>query len=563
MNILQRFRIRSKLLMLVGICVAAMAAGGVAGASLLYRSMIDGRIEKLRAMTDAMRSMAAGMQQEVDAGRLSHDQAFAAVRANMHAIRYDNGMGFVVAYGLDGVTLVNGANPAVEGKPPPADPISGRPLMDMAKDAVRPGANHVISYAYPKPGETTPIPKVSVAALYEPWRAIFLAGDFTDDLDARYWSMVHRGLAGGAVLVVAVLLVAGLIERDVAGSIFRIKGAMEALAHNDMGADIPCVGRQDEIGTMAGCLLDFREQLRTGVRLAEEQEALKAAAAASSKQAMHSMANEFETRVGSLVGQLASGATDLQATAQAMSATATHTNRQAAAVAVAAQDASASVQTVAAASDELTASIHEISRQVGESAKIAGQAVEDTRRTDAIVRTLADNAVKVGDVVQLISTIAAQTNLLALNATIEAARAGDAGKGFAVVASEVKNLATQTAKATEEIGAQITQIQGATGEAVSAIKAIGTTIEQVNAIASNIAAAVEEQGAATAEIARNVRRTASSTQQVTVTIAGVTEAANETGAAAGQVLGAASGLTQQTKQVAAEVDIFVAGVRAA
>jgi methyl-accepting chemotaxis protein len=221
------------------------------------------------------------------------------------------------------------------------------------------------------------------------------------------------------------------------------------------------------------------------------------------------------------------------------------------------------VQTVAAAAEELTASIHEISRQVAQSAKITGKAVDDARRTDTIVRALADGAQKIGDVVQLITGIAAHTNLLALNATIEAARAGDAGKGFAVVASEVKSLAGQTAKATEEIGAQIRQIQDATGEAVQAINAIGTTIEEVNVIASNIAAAVEEQGAATAEIARNVQQTAASTQKVTVTIASVSQAANDTGAAAGQVLSAAGGLSQQASQLTNEVNDFVAGVRAA
>ena len=294
-----------------------------------------------------------------------------------------------------------------------------------------------------------------------------------------------------------------------------------------------------------------------------EQRRITAEAAAAQRATLNQTADTFEGKVGSLVSMLSSGATELQATAQAMSATATQTNQQAATVAAAAEEASAGVQTVAAAAEELTASIHEISRQMAQSAMVTGKAVEDTRRTDMIVRALADGAQKIGDVVQLISGIAAQTNLLALNATIEAARAGDAGKGFAVVATEVKSLARQTAKATEEIGAQVKDIQDATSEAVQAIKAIGTTIEEVNVIASNIAAAVEEQGAATAEIARNVQQTAASTQEVTATIAGVSQAADDTGAAAGQVLGAASGLSQQAEQLTNEVQDFIAGVRAA
>ncbi len=302
--------------------------------------------------------------------------------------------------------------------------------------------------------------------------------------------------------------------------------------------------------------------IKTAMDITKARALIDSSAAAQTTQ-MNLTADAFEAKVGSLVSMLSSGATELQATAQSMSATATRTNQQATTVADAAEEASAGVQTVAAAAEELTTSIVEISRQVAQSAKITGKAVEDTRRTDTIVRALADGAQKIGDVVRLISGIAAQTNLLALNATIEAARAGDAGKGFAVVASEVKSLATQTAKATEEIGSQIRQIQDATGEAVQAIKDITATIEEVNLIASNIAAAVEEQGAATAEIARNVQLTAASTQEVTATIAGVSQAANDTGSAAGQVLNAASSLSHQADQLTNEVNDFVAGVRAA
>eukprot|EP01037_Dinobryon_pediforme_P001339 gene1339-1356_t len=273
--------------------------------------------------------------------------------------------------------------------------------------------------------------------------------------------------------------------------------------------------------------------------------------------------DDFESSIGRLAGAMAAGSTAMQDTATGMSEIAATTNLQAAAVAASAGEASAGVQTVAAAAEELSASILEISRQMAQSTRITGKAVEDARRTDTIVQALAEGAKRIGDVVQLITDIAAQTNLLALNATIEAARAGDAGKGFAVVASEVKNLAGQTAKATEDIGAQIRQIQDATGEAVLAIQAIGTTIEEVNLIAANIAVAVEEQGAATAEIARSVQQTAASTQDVTVTIAGVGQSANDTGAASGRVLNAANVLSSQADQLNSEVRRFVTGIRAA
>jgi methyl-accepting chemotaxis protein len=251
------------------------------------------------------------------------------------------------------------------------------------------------------------------------------------------------------------------------------------------------------------------------------------------------------------------------AAARSMTSTAGQTNSQAAVVARAAQEASSGVQTVAAAAEQLSASIGEISSQVAESARMSGQAVADARRTDGIVRALAEGAQRIGAVVELITSIAGQTNLLALNATIEAARAGDAGKGFAVVAAEVKGLATQTARATEEIAGQISQIQAATREAVEAIRVISGTIETISGIATSIASAVEQQGAATAEIARNVQLAAASTQQVTTTISGVSEAARSTGAAADQVLGAAGDLSRQAERLNGEVGSFVAGVRAA
>lgn len=295
----------------------------------------------------------------------------------------------------------------------------------------------------------------------------------------------------------------------------------------------------------------------------EEQQRITLEANGVARAARCQTAEIFQASFGKLISLLTSDAAMLHTTAQSMSDTAGRTNRQANAVAAAATAASAGVETVSEAADALTASIHEISRQVSQSTAVTGKAVEETRRTDVIVRALAEGAQKIGDVVRLISGIAGQTNLLALNATIEAARAGDAGKGFAVVASEVKSLAAQTTTATEEIGAQIRHIQAATVEAVEAIRSIGGTIAEVNVIAANIAAAVEEQGASTAAIARNVERTVASAHDVTVTSAKVSAAANQTGDEAGQVLEAAGGLSQQATRLTADLSEFVSGIRAA
>ena len=271
----------------------------------------------------------------------------------------------------------------------------------------------------------------------------------------------------------------------------------------------------------------------------------------------------FEDQTATLVGRVAAAASELRTTAETLSGTTDATTQQVTNVAAAVEQASVNVQTVAAAAEELHSSIAEIARQVAQSSTIAGKAVDDAHRTDAIVKTLASGAQRIGDVVDLINSIAGQTNLLALNATIEAARAGDAGKGFAVVASEVKSLANQTAKATEDISKQITEIQTATSEAVQAIESIAHTIEELSAIAASIAAAVEEQGSATQEIARNVQEAATGTQHVSANIAGVSDGAKETGAAAGRVLNAASGLSSQAEQLRGDVRVFIAGVKAA
>jgi methyl-accepting chemotaxis protein len=281
------------------------------------------------------------------------------------------------------------------------------------------------------------------------------------------------------------------------------------------------------------------------------------------RQNIENLTQTFGEKVGHMVGLVSSAATQLQATAESMTGTAERTMRQAANVTSAAEEASVNVQTVASASEELASSISEISRQVAQSAKIAGKAADDAKHTDSVVRALAEGARSIGEVVGLISNIAGQTNLLALNATIEAARAGDAGKGFAVVASEVKSLATQTAKATDQIGQQIAQIQAATNEAVIAIQGISSTIAEVNEIAAAIAAAVEEQGAATQEIARNIQQASAGTQDVTSNIAGVNQGASTTGAAAGEVLTAAGELSRQAEHLNGEVGRFIAEVKAA
>ncbi len=376
-------------------------------------------------------------------------------------------------------------------------------------------------------------------------------------LSARIW--IYGALALAAMLCI---LAGGLIIAGVSRPVMRITEVMRRLAGHDLKVEIEGADRKDEIGHMAAAVQVFKDsmikadELALAQRAAQEQKERR-------QEIVEGHIKVFDRSVAESLKTLASASTEMQTTSQSMSALAEETSRQSAAVAAASEEASTNVQTVASATEELSSSISEISRQVTESARIAGQAVEDAGRTNAQVQHLAAAAQKIGDVVKLINDIAGQTNLLALNATIEAARAGEAGKGFAVVASEVKSLATQTAKATEDIAAQVKEIQTATGDSVKAIEGIGQTIGRINEIATTIAAAVEEQGAATKEIARNVQQAAVGTSEVSSNISGVSQAATETGSAATQMLSATAELAKQGEKLRGDVDGFLAKIRAA
>ena len=374
-------------------------------------------------------------------------------------------------------------------------------------------------------------------------------------------SQLSLGLCVGGLMIG--LALAWLMGRTLVRPIVIMTGAMEKLAGGDKTVAIPATGRHDEIGRMAAAVQVFKENALRVEHLQREQDGERQRASDDRRTARLKLAQTFEVAVRDVVTSVSSSAVSMQENARTFSATAERAQAQAKAVAVASDEASQNVQTVAAAAEELSASIREIGQQVSHSAKIAERAVTEAEQTDSTVQGLAVAAQKIGDVVKLINDIAGQTNLLALNATIEAARAGEAGKGFAVVASEVKSLATQTAKATEDIAQQIAAIQNATDASVHAIQGIGRTIGEINQIATTIASAVEEQGAATKEIARSVQQASRGTGDVSANIAGVSQAAGETGAAAEQVQTAAAQLASQGDRLRAEVDKFLADLRAA
>ncbi|WP_284694427.1 methyl-accepting chemotaxis protein [Rhodoplanes serenus] len=339
----------------------------------------------------------------------------------------------------------------------------------------------------------------------------------------------------------------------------QIMGRLQA---GDTNMVVPSLKRGDEVGAMARAVEVFKQNAIHTRMLEAEQKAAEVHAAAQRKAELNQLAGDFEAAVGHIVETVSSASTELEASARTLTRTAETTQTLSATVAAASEQASANVQSVASATQEMTSSVSEISRQMQESNRIAAEAVTQARKTDSRINDLSNAASRIGDVVKLITAIAEQTNLLALNATIEAARAGEAGKGFAVVAQEVKALASQTAKATGEIAAQISGMQAATHESVVAIKEIGGTIGRISEISSSIAAAVEEQSAATSEIARNVQQASAGTNHVASNISQVSIGAGETGAASAQVLASAQSLASESDRLKMEVDQFVSRVRA-
>ena len=380
--------------------------------------------------------------------------------------------------------------------------------------------------------------------------------------DSRY-SLI-RYLMIGAVLFALGLggAMALYVNRGITGPLAGMTSAMKQLASGDLGIAIPAIGRHDEIGHMAEAVGVFKEGMIDARRLETEQKA-EQIRKEQRQVAIEQYIATFERGVVLSLDNLALAANEMRTTSRSMSSTAEEASAQTAAVATAAEQASANVEAVAAAAEEMATSVNEIGRQVQDSARIAGTAVEQARKTDDRINELSQAASRIGNVVSLIASIAEQTNLLALNATIEAARAGEAGRGFAVVAQEVKQLASQTAKATSEIGGQIAGMQTATHDSVAAIKEIGGTITHISEIASAIAAAVEEQGAATQEIARNVQQAAQGTEHVSDNIVGVNQTAAKNGMAADQVHTAAKTLGRQAETLREDVDKFLANIRAA
>ena len=522
------------------------------------------RTERAHAIVDAVWSMADSFKHAADTGAMSEEEAKARFYAASGAVWFEGHTNYVFIYDTEsGLCVMNTGNPGLIGKDVRAlKDAAGMPFASMMLDMARRGEG-TIRYTFPRGGAKTPLDKVAYVRGFAPWHLMIASAEYMTDLDVTFWNMAQTAGLLIAVLLLSSIVIAWFVARSVIKPLSRLKLRMDGLSKGELNLPVADVERPDEIGEMARTVEVFKEAMVETNRLRVEQVETEQRQTQQRKADMHRMADSFEGAVGQIIATVSSASAELENSAGVLTSTATRSETLATKVAGASEEASSNVQSVASATEELSSSVHEISRQVQESARMANAAVEQARQTNGRVGELSAAASHIGDVVELINTIAGQTNLLALNATIEAARAGEAGRGFAVVASEVKALAEQTAKATGEIGQQINGIQAATEESVGAIREISGTIEKLSEIASTIAAAVEEQGAATQEISRNVQRAAEGTMQVSSNIADVQRGASETGSASSQVLSAAKSLSGDSSHLKLEVGKFLSSVRAA
>ena len=559
-----RLAIRTKLALLLGLSALAVVVSIASGAAILRDRMTADRVDKLRAVVQSTMAIANGLEAQVVAKTLTRDQAIGRLREVVHLMRFDGGVGYLAISSSDGVGIINGVDPSREGKRATTTvDDKGRSFSSLSADALRDSDEGTIAYSFPKPGQTQPQPKVAYLARFAPWQAVFLAGAYTDDLDATFRATLTTLTIIGGLILLLTLPIAWLINHDIGKSLGGLRDTMERLAGGDLTVAISGTGRSDQLGGMARAVAVFKDNAGRIASLRQEQQLERQRGVEERRQALLNLADRFDREVRGVVDAVATAGGEMGSAARKVTGTAGAAVKQADSALTEAEQATMNVQGIAAAMEEMAATGSEISRQVSRAATIAREAAEEGRRTNDTVAGLAKAAQKVGDVVKLIQDIAAQTNLLALNATIEAARAGDAGKGFAVVAGEVKSLANQTAKATEDIRAQIASIQAESSAALAAIQGISQTVHGVEEIATAISTTVDQQGSAIQEVSSNIQQAASRTQQVALDLRRMSDGLGENGAAAEGVLSAADLLGQQASVLRREVDSFLSTVRAA
>jgi len=554
--------IKARLYLLVVVSVLGLVLAVAIGLHGERKAMFEDRQAELRNLVETAHALIGHHQGLEKDGKLDRAQAQAAALAALANLRYA-GTEYFWVNDMTPTVVMHPINKALNGRNVAdlADPNGKKLFSEFVKTVQASGAGFV-DYMWPKPGFDKPVAKLSYVKGFAPWGWIVGTGVYVDDLEDKFMAALLRLGGVGAVLVIATVLLATLIATSVVRPLRAMTAAMHRLAEKDLGANIPAEGDRSEIGEMAASVAVFKDGLIRAEELAKAQDGERAAKEARVAR-IDTMIRDFEGRSAEVMSDLGDVAKGMESAAGELNGAAERTLAEASGVAEAANQASGSVQTVASAAEELAASVREIGRQVKQSTEVAQKAVAEAERSDQLVRGLTESAERIGEVVVLIRQIAGQTNLLALNATIEAARAGEAGKGFAVVASEVKNLANQTAKATEDISSQIAGIQHSTGAAAGALREIGATIQEMGDIANTINTAVDQQALATEEIARSIQAAAANTKQVSESVGVMTEAAQKTETAAADTLEGARKLGRQSDEFGGRIDSFLKGILAA
>ncbi|MBN8890275.1 MAG: hypothetical protein ABS99_00465 [Acetobacteraceae bacterium SCN 69-10] len=548
--------------MLVAFTTLVSVLIGAGGLVVLRQTMDRDRLMVPRAAVENVATLAGALAAQVKAGTLTKDAAMAQLAESVIAMRFNNGNDYVSLYTMDGVALATPDRKMI-GTNRMDVATGGIKIIRVVHDALLKNDWTTLDYRFMRPGGKELLSKTAYAARFRPWDLIIISGVYTDDIDAAFRPVA---LTVGLVLLgvcAVTMALAMLIGRGITRPLAALRQSMAALAEGRLDVEVPHTGRGDEVGVMARAVQVFRAAAQENAALHTQQLAQRAAAEAEKRGTLTRLADSFEAEIGAVVNAVGAGAGRVEETAEILAKAVERLGIETTRAAATSEQASANAQMVAGAAEELAASISNVNDQVTQSAGVAREATGLAAGADRIIKVLAAGAQKIGDVVALINSIAGQTNLLALNATIEAARAGEAGKGFAVVASEVKQLANQTAKATDEIRVQIEAMQTTTDEAVDAIGKILVVIRRSDDITGSIASVVEQQHQATQEIARNIQQAADGTRNLTGFVAGIREVTVETDTASGQTMGVARALVTQSQALHQAVEGFLSRVKAA